>query len=584
VVRDYGTIGSVKNISIRGSSSGGVLVLLDGVRVNDSRQGSLDLSLIPIENVERIEIVCGGTSAIYGSDAVGGVINIITRKKADGAFRIKFENGSYIPRDGVKVSEGGQIEDAPIDYLDLLDSQTLSIEYSKKVNESSIFTTGSFNRAANAFMWYDSEYTGEYRKRINASAIGGKLFTDISFPISTGSMDISGLFSYAQKGAPGNIKIGTIDSYISTDAQQEDIFAAGYANYINSSFFRDFLTLDIKGFYKFYQLGYTDPDDFFPVDDSHKTHTLGVDILQEMLKYDFITLAYGINFTADMVNSTQIGKKNRLSGGVFLESALYPTLMLTIIPALRYDFYSDFPNSFNFKLGTNYKLSNSIAFKGSVSRSYMAPTLNDLYWPKDPWTEGNPDLIPETSYSAEAGVSTLLKQVKIDFFLFTRYTKDEMKWTMGDDGIFRPYNLQETFYPGLEAVGELNLLKNFWLQAGYTFIYSFVLRSTSGTHDLKDDLRVPYVPVHSLDAGVEYRGKNDILGLKGEYVSRRFVDETNQSSVDPYFVLNLNFKHNFSPSLAITLSIDNLLNKTYQSIDGYIMPPLFIKTGLEAWF
>jgi len=159
-----------------------------------------------------------------------------------------------------------------------------------------------------------------------------------------------------------------------------------------------------------------------------------------------------------------------------------------------------------------------------------------------------------------------------------------MKWTMGDDGIFRPYNLQETFYPGLEAVGELNLLKNFWLQAGYTFIYSFVLRSTSGTHDLKDDLRVPYVPVHSLDAGVEYRGKNDILGLKGEYVSRRFVDETNQSSVDPYFVLNLNFKHNFSPSLAITLSIDNLLNKTYQSIDGYIMPPLFIKTGLEAWF
>jgi len=55
--------------------------------------------------------------------------------------------------------------------------------------------------------------------------------------------------------------------------------------------------------------------------------------------------------------------------------------------------------------------------------------------------------------------------------------------------------------------------------------------------------------------------------LKGEYVSKLFVDETNQSSIDPYFVLNINFKHTFSPSLAMTLSIDNLLNKTYQSMD-----------------
>jgi len=60
---------------------------------------------------------------------------------------------------------------------------------------------------------------------------------------------------------------------------------------------------------------------------------------------------------------------------------------------------------------------------------------------------------------------------------------------MGDDGILRPYNL-ETFYPGLEAGGELNLIKSLWLQAGYTFIYSFVLKGTSGSYDLKEDLRV----------------------------------------------------------------------------------------------
>jgi len=229
VVRDYGTTGSLKNVSIRGSSSGGVLVLLDGVRLNDSRQGSIDLSLIPIENVERIEIVRGGTSAIYGSDAVGGVINIITKKKADGILKVKLENGSYIPRDGVKVYEGGDIKEAPADYLDLVDTQIFNIEYSKMIDKASVVTTGSFTRANNGFVWKDSQYTGDYRKRINASMLGGNIYTGIFFPLNTGSMDISGFFSYAKKGVPGSI------SSISTDAQQKDIFASGYANYKNSN-------------------------------------------------------------------------------------------------------------------------------------------------------------------------------------------------------------------------------------------------------------------------------------------------------------------------------------------------------------
>jgi len=591
VIRDYGAIGELKSVSIRGSSSEGVLILLDGVRLNDSRQGSLDLSLIPLENIERIEMVRGGTSALYGSDAVGGVINIITKKKADGIIRVKLENGSYIPRDAVKVYEGGDIKDAPRDYLDLVDTQILNIEYSRMIDKASLVTTGSFTRANNSFVWNDSEYTGEYRKRINASAVEGKLYTGLFLPLSEGSLDVSGIFSYAKKGglflplSEGSLDVSGIFSYAkkgtpgsisspSTDAKQEDIFASGYFNYKNPGFLIDFLNLDIKGFYKFYQLDYENPDELYPVDDRHKTHTFGIDILQEMIKYDFL----------DLVNSTTIGEKNRISGGIFLESTLYPSLRLTVIPALRYDLFSDFPNSFNFKLGSNYKVTNRVALKGSVSKSYRAPTLNDLYWPSDPWTEGNPDLLPETSYSADAGISAILDNARFDAFVFTRYTKDEIKWNMGDDYIFRPYNIQETLYPGFETGGELNFLNNLWFKAGYTFIYSFVLESTSGNYDLKDGLRVPYVPVHSIDAGIEYHGKSNILGLKGEYTGKRFIDEANSNSVDPYLVLNLNFKHIFTPSLAMTLSIDNLLNKTYQSLDGYIMPPMFIRTGLEAMF
>ena len=82
-VADNGTAGSVQSLSLRGSTAAQVLILVDGVRLNDSRQGGADLSQIPVDNIERIEIVRGGTSALYGADAVAGVVNIITKTKAD---------------------------------------------------------------------------------------------------------------------------------------------------------------------------------------------------------------------------------------------------------------------------------------------------------------------------------------------------------------------------------------------------------------------------------------------------------------------------------------------------------------------
>ena len=82
VVNDYGPDGSTKTLSIRGSTSSQVLVLVDGIRMNSSFDGWVDLSRIPLDTVDRIEVVRGGASSLWGTGAVGGVINVIT-KKAD---------------------------------------------------------------------------------------------------------------------------------------------------------------------------------------------------------------------------------------------------------------------------------------------------------------------------------------------------------------------------------------------------------------------------------------------------------------------------------------------------------------------
>ena len=79
-IKDYGGLGNSKSISLRGSSDSQVLVLLDGQRLNNPQSGSVDLNQISLEGIEKIEVVRGGNSALYGSDAIGGVINLISKK------------------------------------------------------------------------------------------------------------------------------------------------------------------------------------------------------------------------------------------------------------------------------------------------------------------------------------------------------------------------------------------------------------------------------------------------------------------------------------------------------------------------
>jgi outer membrane receptor for ferrienterochelin and colicins len=94
-ITDYGTPGDIKSISIRGSSPEQVLVMIDGQVVNDPQTGKIDLGLIPADMIERIEIYRGPASALYGANALGGVINIITKKGGDKKGTVEINYGNY---------------------------------------------------------------------------------------------------------------------------------------------------------------------------------------------------------------------------------------------------------------------------------------------------------------------------------------------------------------------------------------------------------------------------------------------------------------------------------------------------------
>ena len=567
----YGTVGSLQTVSVRGSTTEQVLVLIDGVRMNNPHSGGVDLSLIPLDNVERVEIVRGGASALYGADAVGGVVNIITKKEADDRFLFRIENGGYIPQ---KYYSGYGFEKVENDaeIADLVDSQQLKLQYSKGFKGFYFTTTGSFYRANNSFIFKDSN--DENRKRENAEAIGGDVSANVRVPVGEGDLNVQGMFSMAEKGVPGTV------SDPSPNAEQSDKSALGSIRYVTDTFISEFLSFDLNTYFTYSDLSFTDPD-FLPdpIDSQHKVYSMGVDFMQEISSFAALSILYGGNFSHDRDDSTDVGEKQRTYGGLFVQTPLYLSPSITLMPMVRYDHYSDFGGSVNFKLGYIQNLSPAMSFKSSLEKSFRVPTFSDLYWPSGGGGEGNPDLQPETGYSIDAGISRVDSTVSYDFFLFTRYVKDVILWQESEvDGIWRPSNYGEALYPGLEAHVDVHVLTNFILSLNYTFLYSFAL---SGEYTFEDNKRLPNIPVHETDFGLTYRGNSFTINVNGHYESLRYENVENAGYMSSFFVVNTNYRQHLSEKVLFLLALENLFNEQYVVVPGYPMPGLFIRTGLE---
>jgi outer membrane cobalamin receptor len=573
-IADSGTAGSVKSVRIRGSSSAQVLVLVDGVRLNDSRQGGADLSLLPVENIERIEVLRGGTSALYGADALGGVVNIITKSRAEKKLTLTVSSEGYVPHDAVQVSEMLAQAPASADFRDLVDTQRIGIQASDALGPVDLLLTSTFTRAANGFVWNDQQYVDAWRRQVNSSLLGWNAFLSLEVPAGNTRVGFKGQLDYSSVGVPGPL------TWPSTDAAQQRFALQGQLFYENPRLTGEF-SLDARAFYKLTRLSYQDPDPFFPADDVHTLHSIGLELQQQAAFTDVFKLVYGGNSLVDLARSTAIGEKQRLTGGAFLEVPLYPSSWMILTPMVRYDLYSDFPGSLTYKLAAVFTLSDSVSLKASSGKSYRAPTLNDLYWPNDGFSEGNPNLKPETGYSGDLGLSAATERLEVNAFAFVRYVQDGIQWTETSPSFYQPTNVGEALFPGAEADVDFQPIKGLHLSGSYTFQYSFVLKGASASYTFADDKRAVYTPVHSASAAVRYDNGRTRLGADARFVGKRFIDEANATSLPAYAVVDAEARQQLTPALALSLAGKNLLNQAYQTVNGYIMPPFSFNVGIS---
>lgn len=556
-----GSRGTTTNILIRGSESDQTLVLIDGVEVNSVTLGAFDFSNLTTENVDRIEVLRGGGGTLYGSQAIGGVINVLT-KKGTGAPTVSLS------------SEGGN---------GATHRETLSFSGSQGIVG---FSGALANVDTDGFRSFNDGH-----RNFTANA---RIDADL---LPQGSL--RGFFRY------GDAKIGLFNNknYLGLpdpNARQleSSMLVKGEWEQTIGAFFN----YRIAGAYvKNNQRFFDEPDQFDPFGSGISRIPVELKMGEIQANYSWRDLSIttaGFEFkdrSAD-VRSNFGGfrsdfNKGRNNFAYYLQERLrLLNEQLFVTAGFRVDENEDF--------GTHVTPSWSIAYlipqtgtklKGGFAEGFRAPNFNELFFPGF----GNPDLGPETSSEWHVGFeqSAWNSRVSLETVYFSRRVKGLIEGVLVDpeDFIFLAQNKGRTDVQGVEVIPVLRLSPH-WSASGYFTFLDFdtadgrLLRRPRTHGAVQLNYQAPFLP-----------GGDDLLNI---YMSVKVVGDRDdidprqgRPDTNPMFArtdvavsyLLPSWKGPF-PRMTIYGKIENLFARNYQEVLGFHAPPLNYLVGLRVTF
>jgi len=535
-ILEYGSTGSSRSVHTRGASSSQVLTLIDGRPVNTPRDGVTDFNQIPLSNIERIEVLRGPASSIYGAGAIGGVINIITKSGKEKMYTEALNKFGSFTTKLSSFSHGYKIKD--LDYF---------ISY---------------------------EYLASHGHRDNADYLSNNVNTKFGYQLNTDNrVSVSTGYYNSEAGTPGLL------SNIDLDDRQDACKRFIDMTYNGKMFEGQDIVLKI----------YNNSDrlefieTFDPLDkDSHQTKVYGMDAQVSQILFDVFRTAIGLDYKEHKLDSSTSNKHTYNLKALYLESELDFFDKGSMKLGARWDDYSNFGDKISPSASFNFWLFDEMKLHGLVGKSFRAPTFNDLYWPSEDWgiwggVEGNQRLGPEKAISYEVGVSGyFLERFKSDITFFESRIDDLIEWTADSSWWWRPNNVSSATIKGLELESEFVIEKHLKANLNYTYLEA-ENRNTNKwliyrpRHLYK--LRFTYSPLPKYE-----------LGLNSIYKTKRFANEDNTSVLSHYLVVNSNFTYKINNSIYVLLEAKNIFNENYQEERDYSMPGRAFYGGVKLTF
>lgn len=530
-----GSYRSTTGIFLRGAATSQTIVLIDGIRVGSATSGGASLENIPLERIERIEILRGAASALYGPDAVGGVIQIFTREPTE---NLQLSANVGMGSDGQRQA-GASIRGSAgvIGY-------SLGVS-SEKATGISVTT----NPASSGFNPDEDGFT--------ARSIDAKLTAKLSkeHALTLGILHSQTDYQFDSKPFPNPLALTNLTS---------DAWAKPNLNNINLKWDAQWLAQ----WKSTLTLGTSEDDsvsEYYRISDgafggSNKFNTKRTQATwQNDISINKDVLSLMLEKRSEAVESSTTYAVSQRDVSSALASYAFNRPLWNALAVLRNDDNSQFGSFSNWALSGGYKVTDALRVVASVGTSFQAPTFNQLYYPGF----GTPTLTPQLNHAREVGL---------------KYHQGAL--TMG--AVIYHNEIQGFIDPATNAQSSLALLRGATLSAdvqlgstNYSVSYDYAdPRSFSSTPGL-NDLRLVRVAQNILNARVDHRLGD--VSLFGELKLSSDREDNNltftgRNTLAGYALLNLGANWKIRKDLTLLGRINNLTDTQYMLANGYSVP------------
>lgn len=598
------------NVSIRGSESRHVLIMVDGKRMGGelsyNSANAWDVDRIRMDDVERVEIIRGPAGALYGSDAMGGVINVITKTPDKTIATVNYEYDWYENGKGAGYKGNLYLQGSENHY---------SYKINAGLNKNRPYMDPSGNGDEVNF------YGKEQPISLNVGYTfdnGNKLIADVSRLKENTKNTATSVEDMHSVGMLGVIK--DFKTVVNNNKRTDYALTYTGSDEKHDWLIRTYKSVYDKDYFQFGQKGtYMDfrPDRPMGGLTPYTKHDTIKRTLSVIEWKDTITLSdkhkvtTGLEYRQDKSEGTRLKKKNTPLPGAgnnvhdaydeaeinylaaYVQDEIKPTEKLLLIPSIRYDHSDMFGSEVTSQLGATYSAADDVRIKAVVGQGYKTPTVNELYhfWEMYPGSmrrngqfyEGNPDLKPEKSLSYELAIEKDWgEKSTIHIGAFRNEVKDLIEsygtgtytnatthpGLAGRDQIMHYRNVPEATLQGVELYGSHKLAKDIFLNAGYTFLDA--KDKTAGTR-LTDRAK------HQVTFGVSYQPENIYAwDLSFDLVSNidYYCQDNERSSMGntvymtkDFTIANIMTSKHLNKDTKIYLGIDNISN--HQNFGAY---------------